>query len=174
MAARATPNDLIARYDIELIGEYITDDRVPLSRADVLTHRNLAAAQLSAAGELDVALRAGQRYTPAQLSNLDANSKAHLIDMECALAMWRIVRRRLGLKPDVEKAIREQAEQFKKLISTGVDIFGVVDDTSHLDASVPQVTGPTSAEIYDRNLFTARAAGRHFPRPETSNPLSRG
>lgn len=174
MSAYATANDLIARYDVEIVGELATDNRVTLSRADVVAHPNVAAALLSASGEIDVALRAGQRYTPEQLTSLDDNSRAHLVDIVCAFAMARLFRRRPGVHDEMAKSIREEATEFKKLLSTGVDIFGIVEDTSHLEASVPQVTGPTSTEIYDRNLFTARAAGRHFPRPETTNPRTRG
>lgn len=174
MTAYASANDLIARYDVEIVGELATDNRVTLSRSDVLSHTNVATALLSASGEVDVALRAGQRYTPAQLLTLDDNSRSHLVDIVCAFAMARLFRRRPGVHDEMAKSIREQADEFKKLLATGVNIFGIVDDTSNLDASVPQVTGATSIEIYDRNFFPARAAGKYFPRPETSNPLSRG
>jgi phage gp36-like protein len=170
----ATPNDLIARYDVNIVGELATDSGVPISRSDTLNHPNVLKSLLSGSGEVDVALRAGQRYTPAQLAALDENSREHLVDIVCAFAMAWLFRRRPGVHETVAKAIREIATDFKKQLATGVNIFGIVEDASHLEASVPQVTGPTSAEIYDRNLFTARAAGRHFPRPETTNPLSRG
>jgi hypothetical protein len=119
-------------------------------------------------------LRSGLRYTPEQLASLDTNSRAHLADITCAFAMARLFRRRPGVHEEMAKAIREDATEFKKQLSSGIDIFGVDSDTSNLDASVPLTTGPTSEEIYDRNFFSARAAGRHFPRPETTNPLSRG
>lgn len=174
MAAYATASDLIARYDVEIVGELATDNRAPLSRSDVLSHPNVAAALLSASGEIDVALRAGHRYSPAQLQSLDDNSRAHLRDIVCAFAMTRLFHRRPGVHADLAKAIREQAAEFKKALADGNDIFGLASDTSHLDASVPQVTGPTATEIYNRNFFPARAAGRYLPRPETSNPFDRG
>jgi hypothetical protein len=72
------------------------------------------------------------------------------------------------------KAIREMAAEFKKQLAQGINLFGIVDDESNLNASVPSVDGPTAVEIYNRNFFPDRAAGRHFPRPEDYLPRDRG
>jgi len=86
MATYATTADLVARFDIETIGQLATDDGVRLLRDDILVHPNVEVALVSACGDVDVSLRVGQRYTSAQLVALDTHGTA--LRRSCAPLLW--------------------------------------------------------------------------------------
>jgi phage gp36-like protein len=175
MTAYATVTDLIERYDVRLIAELASDDDVALSRADLESDSKVLGALLSSSGDIDVRLRAGKRYTPAKLLSLDANSAAHLKDVVCTLAMARLFRRRVD-KANCELAelIRKEAAEYLKQLAEGINVFGILDDDTNIDAGIPSLQGPTSAQINDRNFLAARMSMRHLPAVSERNPLTRG
>lgn len=175
MAAYATASDLVARYDIEVIGQLATDDGVRLLRDDILAHPNVEAALVDACGDIEVNIRVGGRYTPAQLAALDTHSTAHLKRVVCTIAMSHLFERRPGLFEEQAESIRKRAYEALDRLAKGINIFGLADEVDpQLEASQPSLQGPSSYEIEDRNFLSARMAGRHVPDIKPRNPLSRG
>ncbi len=174
MATYATAADLVKRYDIDVVGQLATDDRVRLLRDDVLSHPNVETALEDACGEFDVRCRVGNRYSADDLAALDDHSQSHLKRIVCVIAMSFLFRRRPGVHSEMAKAIREEADEWLRRLSTGEDVFGLDADTSHRDASVPQLSGPTTIQIENRNFLAARMAPRTMPSIFERQPLDRG
>jgi phage gp36-like protein len=174
MAAYATANDMIERHDIRVICDLLGDDDSPVSREDVASHATMATALKAASGKVDAKLRTGKRYTPAQLVGLDENSEEHLKDIVCTTAMAWLFRRRPGVHEEIAKSIRELSDEELKSLATGEDVFGLDGTEPHVDAGVPQISGPTSVQVENRNFLAARLSGKHIPDIVERNPLDRG
>jgi len=175
MATYATTADLVARFDIETIGQLATDDGVRLLRDDILVHPNVEVALVSACGDVDVSLRVGQRYRSAQLVALDTHGTAHLKKVVCTIAMAGLFDRRPGLYETQADAIRKRAHEYLDRLAQGINVFGLADTSDpQLKATAPQLHGPTSLEIDTRNFLSARLANRHVPAVRERNPLDRG
>ena len=174
MAAYASPADLVARYDADTIAQLATDNHTKISRADIPTDDNVLTALLTASGDIDVRLRVGRNYSPEQLTSLDDNSREHLRDIVCTIAMAKLFRRRPGVHRELSKEIREEADKYLDRLAKGENVLGIVDDDSHEEAGLPQLHGPSSQQICQRNFLSARMSGRYFPTIEERNPLSRG
>lgn len=175
MAAYATIADLCARFDVRTIGEFVSDDGVELLRTEVLAHPTVEMALEDACGDVDANLRAGGRYTPEQLTSLDDRSRSHLKRVVCTIAMSYLMDRRPALYEEQAEALRTRAREHLKQLAQGTNVFGLADDTDpHVAASIPQLSGPTSVEISDRNFLAARMADRHVPSIQESNPRYKG
>jgi phage gp36-like protein len=170
----ATGDDLIARYDADLVGDLANDDRETIDRtldnSSIISHPNVIAVLQDASSEIDAALLVGGRYTAAQLASLTGNSKQHLIRMTCAIAMAGLLDRRgeSGSK-EYRERIYERAKALLKSISSGDNIFGLAEN---INASVIDVGGPDAIDIQNRNDLTSRM-DRYFPTAKTRLPLGR-
>lgn len=168
----ATGDDLIKRYDIDLIGDLCQDSREELDwQSDLTTlteHDNVVSALEDASGEIDSAMQAGGRYTPEQLQALitpavasDANNtKKHLIRITCAIAMSILVERRLD-KVSMETAdwLRKTAKGFLDQLRRGENVFGIAEVVASGTIDVATVK---AVEITNLNLMTERMP-RYFP-----------
>lgn len=170
----ADGNDLIARYDVEVVGDLCSDNRVQLLRDDVPTHANVLVALLDASGDVESHIRVGGRYTAEQLDTLDTNSDAMLTRIVCTIAMANLFERRPGVHAEMAKAVRERADEYVAQLQGGAAIFSVTDDSSHIEASKPELHGPTSVEIDNRNFLASRMSGRYVPSVVSRNPIDRG
>lgn len=90
----AQPSDMVDRYDVRTLGELLDDTDHPLDLAGVLTSPKLVAILTSTAGEIESALVAGRRYEPDDLNALTGNALAYVVDLNCVLAMGRLLARR--------------------------------------------------------------------------------
>jgi len=169
MTAYATGTDLIARYDVDLIGDLATDDRETLDRDLVASNVKVATALADGSGEVEVALMAGGRYTIAQLQSLTGNSLNHLKQIVCGLAMAALYRRRpeAARREMIEDLTRDAREAIRSL-RRGENVFGIAEN---IEATVPELTGPSAIDLEERNDVTVRM-GRYFPGPATR--LTRG
>jgi phage gp36-like protein len=174
MATYASATDLVARYDIEVVGQLATDDRVRLLRDDILVHPNVAIALTDACGEFDVRVRCGNRYTALDLADLDPFSLSHLKRIICVIAMSFLFRRRPGVHAEMAKAVREEADEWLRRLSTGEDVFGLNASAAHREAGQPALSGITSAQIVNRNFLANRMANRCMPSVAERQPLDRG
>jgi phage gp36-like protein len=175
MASYADGSDLVARYDVRVIAELATDNNVSLSRSDTETHVNVLLALKRASGEVEVSLLAGKNYTVAQLTTLTDNSREHLKDIVCTIAMAKLFRRRANsANVELAEEVRLQSDKYLEKLRRGMNLLGIQDDTTKLDAGVISESGPTVAEIRDRNFMSARLAGRYLPATEQAQPKVRG
>lgn len=174
----ASGTDLIQRYDVDLIGDLCQDDREELDRASIATHPNVVSALEDASGEIDVALLAGGRYTPEQLSAIADpdpvssrnNSQKHLIRITCAIAMSILVERRLD-RVSMETAdwLRKTANGFLEALRRGDNVFGI---TETLNSGTLEFQVVESASIEALNLLPERA-NRMFPSTQQRTPRVR-
>ena len=134
MAAYATGGDLIARYDIDLVRDLVTD-RESLDRSGVATHPRVEVALGDASGEVEVALIAGGRYTADQLASLEGNSVNHLKQIVCGLAIAALFRRRPeSVDEEYIESITKTAREAIKALRRGENLFGL---TEAIEASIP-------------------------------------
>lgn len=167
MTAYATGADLIARYDVDLIGDLATDDRETLDRDLVADSVKVTTALLDASGEVEVALMAGKRYTVDQLQTLPGNGANHLKQIVCGLAMAALYRRRPeAAKREHIEDLTADARSAIKALRRGENIFGLAE---HLSASVPELTGPSAIQLENRNGLSERMS-RFFPMQSTRLP----
>lgn len=174
MATYADGDDLIARFDVEVVGDLATDNRTPLLRQDIPTHANVLVALLDACGDVEAQIKVGGRYTVTHLETLDTNSTALLKRIVCTIAMANLFERRPGVHVEMAKAVRERADEYVAKLQNGQAIFGITDDESHVEATKPELVGPTSVEIDTRNFLAARMSQRHMPSVKSRNPRDRG
>jgi phage gp36-like protein len=167
VAAYATGNDLIARYDVRLVGDLTTDDGEELDNAVVPTHPNVLTALEDASGEIDVALTVGGAYTPAQLEALTGNTKKHLIRIACAIAMACLAERRLSDRlRDLAESLRKIANGHLTAIRRGENVFGI---TENIEAGTIDTATISALEVEALNGLTARMP-RYFPSADTRLP----
>lgn len=170
MAALATADDLIARYDERDIRDLVKDDGTAASGS--LTANTLVLAALtSASGHVLAAAANSQNYTETDLAALTGNAQALLVDIVCQLAMVRLHRRRANnLNHEVFKALNEEAEAYLDMLRKGQRIFPV---EAHQAAGLPTIGGPTAVDYERMNLITSRT--KHFyPSVASRLPLGRG
>ncbi|QDV26348.1 phage protein Gp36 family protein [Aureliella helgolandensis] len=168
----ATGDDLIKRYDIDLIGDLCQDTREELDWHSDITelteHVNVVSALEDASGEIDVSMQAGGRYTPEQLMLLITpveavdtnNSKKHLIRITCAIAMSILVERRLE-RVSMETAdwLRKAAKAFLDQLRRGENVFGI---PAAVDAGTIHIDTVSSVHIENLNLLPGRMSN-YFP-----------
>jgi len=178
----ANGDDLIKRYDIDLIGDLCQDTREELDWSEDITvlteHQNVVSALEDGSGEIDVALQAGGRYTVAQLRELanpvdennSNNSRKHLIRITCAIAMSILVERRLD-RVSMETAdwLRKTAKGFLDQLRRGENVFGI---QANLDAGTIDIETVSAVHIEDLNLITGRMS-RYFPGTAQRTPRVR-
>ena len=169
MSAYATGSDLTTRYDIDLVGDLATDDRATLDRASVPGHVAVVAALNDASGEIDVALQAGGRYTPAQLSSLSGNSAYHLKRITCDIAMALLFRRRPNVRPDIAETLLKQSSEHLDRLRKGENVFGIPEVT---DAGTLELATASTVQIEGLNLITERMRP-YFPRTQQRMPRQR-
>lgn len=155
----ATGDDLVARYDVDLVGDLATDDREPLDPVAVPNHPHVASALADASGEIDAALLSGGRYTAADLSSLTGNSLNHLKRVTCAIAMSHLFERRAGLHEDQAEKIAKKAREFLTALRRGENVFGI---PAVIDAGTIECEGVTAVEMDNLNLLPDRMP-RYFP-----------
>lgn len=157
--AYATGNQLIQRFDVDMVGDLATDDREGLDRSAVATHPNVLTALDDASGEIDVSLQAGGRYTAAQLASLTGNSLSHLVRITCAVAMACLFERRAGEYPEKAEAIAKVARGHLESLRRGENVFGLPEITA---SGVIDLATPDTIQIDALNLLPSRMA-RYFP-----------
>lgn len=175
----ASASDLIARCDTQLVSDLVTDDdpetgiRERPALADLLENEVLATALEDASGAIEVAMRVGKRYSPAQLAGLAGNSQSHLKRVTCTIAIALLFERRPEkTMQDIAERYREQADKYITALQAGKNIFGL-DDETDAAATLIDTDGPTSLDLTQNNLIDQRMH-RYFPDGGTRLPTTRG
>ena len=171
LIAYASGNDLITRYDIDLIGDLCQDNREELDwkvDIDVLTkHPNVLSALEDGSGEIEAAMQSGARYTVTQLRELaypataqaHNNTRKHLIRITCAIAM----------SMETADWLRKTAKGFLDQLRRGENVFGIAEV---VDAGSIDITTVEAIQIENLNLLTGRMP-RYFPGTEQRTPRVR-
>lgn len=160
MASYADGNDLIARYDVDTVGDLATDQRESSDPSIVPILPNVLTALADASGEIDVALIVGERYLPEQLAALTGNSQSKLKRICCDIAMSLLCSRRVGHDYiELSESVAKTSRGHLRSLSNGENVFGL---QSILDASTIDVASISIAEIDRRNLLPSRMSN-FFP-----------
>jgi phage gp36-like protein len=166
----ATSSDLIIRYDKQTIADLLSDTGTPVADGNLATDSKLLAILTAASGRVDAAVMVSDNYTSEELAALTGNSLALLKDIVCDLAMVRLLRRRpekFGDEGTV--AAFKEAEEYLDRLRRGERLFDV---TSHKEAGLPTVDGPTANDYANLNLIPDRT--KHFyPRRTGRLPIGR-
>lgn len=165
--AYATGADLIARYDIDLVGDLATDDRETQDRDLVATSPKVLVALGDASGEVETALLAGGRYTVQQLGSLTGNARSHLTRIVCGLAMAALYQRRPeAADAEMIDRLTKDSREAILAIRRGENLFGLQEEIA---ASVISTGGPSVVDYQNRNDLTARMS-RYFPTYDSRIP----
>lgn len=136
MAAYATADDMIARYDSRTLGELVTDDGQRAEEVELSTNAKMTTALSTATGHVNAACLRGNRYTVAELEALTGESAEYLNDIVCAQAFWILWRRRPYGDDALRKAAKEEADMALEQLRTGDMVFDV---DAVKDAGIPQI-----------------------------------
>lgn len=152
----AIPSDLLARYDVNTVGDLVNDNNQRQTPTQLATNVNLLTALSNAAGVINSAALFSERYTVAQLQALTGDDLAFLVGINCDIAMGRLALRRSN-DPAKFPAYVEAMELLEHL-RTGHNIF-----------NVPGIQGVTASEFpsfttYSQvNLLRDACLNRYFP-----------
>lgn len=166
--AYAEPADLILRVRPETIADLVSDGPVRVTEDELETNANLLAALDDASGEMDAALRVGNRYSAAALAALTDNSLALRKRICCDLA-WALLLRRNG-SPTEAEASSKKAESMLEALRKGVNIFDLEDNA---DAGLPESAGPSVQQIINANGIRERTP-HYYANTQSRLPLDRG
>jgi phage gp36-like protein len=162
--AYATSADLLVRKDAREVGCLVADNDDRVAESLLSSDAKVTAALSGASGEVNAALLTGGRYTVAQLESLTGDALAYLKDIVCELAMYRLYRRRPDISRDALEYYAQLRETLLGMLRSGQDVFNL---DSQIDATLPEVDGPTTLGIVRLNLIRDRAHGfypaRHMP-----------
>jgi hypothetical protein len=145
----ATPNDMIARFDVRLQGWLVRDDNGQSTSIDLQTDPNLRSALATASGIVEMACVAGQRYTPQDLAALTGNGAEFLKDMVCSIAADRLYHRRFPDAAALPEA--QEAQQWLKALGSGMGILPFAEAAA---AGIAYDSFYTQEEIDRLNLIT--------------------
>ncbi len=167
MAAFATAQDMIDRYDVRTLGDLVTDDGTRVAEASLPDNDKLAKALQAATGKVLAACLRANRYTKAQLLALSGESRDYLIDITCAIAFWNLWRRKpyTDLK-DQQGQAKQEADEALEMLRSGDHIFDVSETR---EAGIPQIDTISRATIANDWELVADVArnGRFYPRRRT-------
>ncbi len=161
----ATPDDLTAYFDARVIADLASDDDVPAQSVE--TDPNVAKALSAAASQINAAVMCGNLYTAADLAGLTGDDRESLLELNCQLAMAKLIRRRPEkFGADGYKEFVEEAEGRLEQLRKGERLFNIAAQAA---AGTPVVDGPSTATMERLNLITARTRnfypsfGRRLP-----------
>lgn len=176
----ATPADLVARVDAQIVGDLITDDDPDTGLRDRPPLETILASSIvqvcldDASGDVLAALGKGKRYTPDQLSGMSGPAASKLKRIVCDIATSYLFDRRADPKnEEIAESYRKKAETHLKALKSGEDIF-YLEDESDVEASLMTTTGPTSIDLQNANRLDERMSRRHLISSSDRLPLDRG
>ena len=136
MAAYATADDMIARYDSRSIGNLVTDDGQRAEEVELSTNEKVTTSLSSATGRVNAACLRGNRYTVDELAGLTGDDAEYLKDIVCAQAFLILWRRRPHGDDQLRDAVKEEVDEALKQLRTGEMVFNI---TAVKDAGIPQI-----------------------------------
>lgn len=158
----AGPTDMISRFDVRTLGDLCADNNTRVTAGLLETNPKMIAALDSAAGQINAACLQGERYSVSDLAGLLVESKAHLININCIIAMAALWRRRHY--PEENQTRTESlalAETELTRLRTGEHVFDVVENKIAGRADVTTVSRVTIEQQWE--LVNDRIRGHLLP-----------
>lgn len=157
MASFATPEEFLARYDVRLVSDLISDAGAPSVNA--ASDPNLQAVLDDATGAINAAVYVGNRYTPDQMANLSDTAAAFIRRLCCDLALIYLKRRRGRFDPEKDGALLKEVNQTLQSIKAGDNLL-LLEDQSQAPASVVELVRPQLIGV--KRSTSIRASTRNY------------
>lgn len=168
----ATPANMVDRWDESLLRDLCSDGSNPV--VDLSTDAKMLAALNSTAGMIEAAAFNSANYSTEEFAALeteDGHGWALLVDLNCCLAMGRLMRRRPGRVADeTVKGLIEEAEGYLDKLRNGTRIFPIA---AHEQKGAPTIGGPSALDYERMNLITSRTRN-FYPSTGSRLPIGRG
>lgn len=152
----ATNADLIARYDVRLLGDLSQDANTRASAGTLATDANLIAALTDASGMIESACFVGNKYRATDLSALTGNSQGLLKRLVCDIA-FAYLRQRRGYDYEQFPLVKESYKLLDR-IRLGERIFDV---EAAAEMGNPTSDLITQTTILQQNLASSKC--HYFP-----------
>tara|TARA_R110000803_G_scaffold23906_5_gene58210 strand:+ start:4194 stop:4703 length:510 start_codon:yes stop_codon:yes gene_type:complete len=164
--AYADADDLVARFDANVIGDMAADDGKTIAESDLGSDTKVTAALASASGLVNAAVQQGNRYTTADLTALTGDDLAFLKDIVCRVAYVNLdARKQYPQENENTNAMKQWVSEMLKHLREGYWVFGVSEVK---DAGVIKVDTVTRVEIRDNwELWVDRGRGHIYPTRRT-------
>ena len=151
--AYASGSDMVARYDVRRMGQWLSDSGVPVEDGDVPSNTKLAALLNDASELVNSAAFVGKRYSRANLTSLSSDDGGPLLKrIVCDLAYGMLAMRRgYSIKELTDLAPGwEWAQEMLEQLRLGERIF---DFTAAADAGLVEVVSVTdqSGSLLSKN-----------------------
>jgi len=159
----ATPDDMIARFDVRTLGDHAADGDTRVSAADLVTNAKMIAMLADASGQVNAACLQGERYSVEDLGGLTGDSAAFLVRLTCDIAFGHLWRRRPYTDDNEARAeaIR-QADDHLTRLRDGEWVFDVAENK---EAGRAKVIGVRRSVVSrDWKLVADRVRGKLYPR----------
>lgn len=161
-------------FDETVLGDLLSDDGTPVAPGELAENAKLLAILDAAAGRIDSAATVARLYDPADLAALaltPSPASALLKELNCTLAMARLLKRRAGSRhqEEFEDAVKD-AEEFLERLRKGERVFGL---EANREAGLPTIDGPTAIDYQRLNLLPDRTL-HYYPARANRLPLGRG
>lgn len=162
MAAYVTAEEFIARFDKRIVGDLASVDGVRVTPAALESDERIITVLEDASGEVDAAVKVGNRYTADNLAGLTGNGLQYLKKIVSDIAFYLLIDRRLLNRVTAEEADRRFTvyRAHLKDLRTGLQIFDV---EAAKDAGLPLTDGPTTTQANNLNTMTSRVRGHLYP-----------
>lgn len=141
MSQYALNSDFVTRYDMRPVADLLSDTGSPVAPSQVLTNTVLTTILQDASADVDAALFRGNRYTPAQLTDLSATSATLLTRLVCDMAMLYLKRRRGKFNAEADGKWAEAIEAKLESIRNGENYLMLAEQTEAI-ASTEQLDQP--------------------------------
>lgn len=170
MAALATAQDMIDRYDEYVVGSLLTDTSSPVEFADWAANTRLVAALNTATGLVMSALAKAYRYSRSDItSGLTDESRALVVDMVCRAAFYRLWQTKpwSDAHDKLLQQLRDDYEQMMEALNNG---HYILELDAAKEAGLPTAAEGTSSVAATRGRVFRVEMGRGnlFPNKETT------
>ncbi len=158
----ATVDDLIDRFDRQLLADLARDDGTPESNLG--QNPRVLSALKDASGEVRSAILQGRRYTLEDLQNLEEDDAAFLKRLVCTRAVLNLAAARVSTYGEENyRAAQEWVEEKLSQLARGERVFAT---PGVQDAGLPKTEAPSLVEIQRMNLLVDRCDGYYPSRPD--------
>lgn len=167
MAAYATAAQMLERYDARVIGDLVSDSGIRQDESALLTDSILSAALNDGAGDIEIALLQGERYSTTDLTALltgSGNTRFVLIRLNCDRAFFHLYDRRPW--HEISDAYQRRIDDSDKLLERLRRGERVFDVASVKDAGLPEIATPERVTIENLNLtvdYCRRGGHGYYP-----------
>lgn len=153
-ASYLTVDEFLKRKDWRTVADFVSDADVRVTQSSLTSDANLQAVLDDAAGMVEAACLAGNRYQPADLAALTGVAKAFRDRLIADLAMGLLIERRPDKKTPLPQSFERALAELEDL-RFGKWIFGLKETQ---DAGLMDFEKDNENIREDRNLTTYKAS----------------